>query len=94
MLVGGLVHFVVTLGLEEEVTGLAARHRHQPADRRGRDRVREHQDISGQEAQRAHQVQGLVDAAVVVVAVVVPALRLQCLEKSLLHVASSVPVRA
>ena len=74
MLVGGLVDLVVALGLEEEVPRLPADHGDQPADQRGGHRIREHHDVGDEEADRAQQVQRLIDAAVVVVAMIVPSL--------------------
>jgi hypothetical protein len=41
VLVGRLVDVVIALGLEEEVTGLAAHHGHQPAEHRGDGRALE-----------------------------------------------------
>ncbi|MGY3469508.1 hypothetical protein ACVW0I_006379 [Bradyrhizobium sp. LM6.11] len=71
--------------LEEEVTSLARGHRHQPADQRGDHGVDEQPDIGEQKAQRADEVQALIDAAVVIVAMVVPALDPQLLEIILDH---------
>ncbi|MHC2594237.1 hypothetical protein ACVIG9_008293 [Bradyrhizobium ottawaense] len=85
VLVGGLVDVVVAVRLEEEVTGLARGHRDQPADQCGDDRVDEQPDIGEEKAQRADEVQALVDAAVVIVAMVVPALDPQLLEIILDH---------
>jgi hypothetical protein len=72
--VGGLVLLVVALGLEEEVTDLADAHREGPAEQHRQRRVREQQRVRGDEAHGAHEVERLVDPAVVVVAVVVPTL--------------------
>ena len=82
VLVRGLVDLVVVLGLEEEVADLPAGHRHQPADQRRHRRIGEHQHVGAQEADRAHQVQRLIDPAVVVVAMIVPALHSQSLRES------------
>src|ERR1700733_8946144 len=80
---GRVVDLVVTLGLEEEVSGLPADHRYQPAnERRGR-RTLEDQAICCQKAERAQQVEGLINAAVMIVAVVVPPLDSQSFEKTL-----------
>ena len=81
--VGGLVDVVVATRLEEEVPGLAAGHRHAPGQDRGQRRVCEQQPVGDEEADGAEQVQALVDAAVVVVAVVVPALGRECLQETL-----------
>jgi hypothetical protein len=70
----GLIDDVVVLRLEEEVPGLAAGHGHQPADHRGQRRILERHRIRAQEAHGADEVKRLVDPAMVVVAVVVPAL--------------------
>ncbi len=80
---GRLVRLVVALGLEEEVARLARDHRHEPADEAGGGRLREEQHVGAQEAQRAHEMQGLVDAAVVVIAVVVPPLFRECTPKAI-----------
>jgi len=82
VLVGGLVDVVVTLGLEEKMPALAAHHRHQPGDQRGRGGVEKQQHIGRQEGESAEQVQRLVDPAVMVVAVVIPALGTQCIEEA------------
>ncbi|WP_382327129.1 hypothetical protein ACFJGX_22740 [Hydrogenophaga sp. UC242_50] len=79
--VRGLVHVVVALGLEEEMAGLAAGHGHEPGDQRRQHGVGPQQGISHHEAHGADEVQRLVDAAVVVIAVVVPALDFKGLEK-------------
>ena len=82
VLVGRLVDVVVALRLEEEMTGLPRGHRDQPADQRGSHRIDEQQHIGDQEAERADEVQALVDAAVMIVAMVVPALGSQLLAES------------
>ncbi|WP_267393686.1 MULTISPECIES: hypothetical protein [unclassified Sphingomonas] len=74
VIVGRVVDVVIALGLEEEVAGLAAGHRHAPGEQAGDRRVGEQQHISGEEGAGADEVQALVDQAVVVIAVVVPAL--------------------
>jgi len=74
VLLGGLVHFVETFGLEKEVAGLTADHGYQPANEGGGSRVLEDEGICGQKADRTQQVEGLVNTAVVVVAVIVPPL--------------------
>ncbi len=80
--VGRLVDLVIALGLEEEMTGLPGRHRNQPADQRRQRRVREHQRIGDEEADRADQVQGLVDPAVVIITMIVPSLQFEGLEEA------------
>ena len=64
---------VLTPDSEEEMAGLACGHGHQPGDQCGHSRVLEHHRIGHQKADGADQVQRLVDAALVVVTVVVPA---------------------
>jgi hypothetical protein len=81
VLVRGLVDVVVAARLEEEVAGLARGHREAPRQQRGAGRVDEQQPVGRQEAQRTDEVQALVDAAVVVVAVIVPALAAQLLQQ-------------
>ncbi|EEF23299.1 conserved hypothetical protein [Ricinus communis] len=81
VLMRGLVHLVVALGLEEEVTRLAAGHRHAPGQQRGPGGIDQQQAVGDHEAAGAQQVQRLVDAAMVVVAVVVPALFVQECQK-------------
>src|SRR5712675_710853 len=80
-----LVDMVVTPGLEEEMPGLARGHRDQPADQRGRQRIEKHHRVTNQETERADKVQALVDAAVVIVAVIIPTLDAQLLPEILDH---------
>src|SRR5260221_11926222 len=82
---GRLVDVVVTPGLEEEMPGLARGHRNQPADQRGRQRIEKHHRVTDQETERADEVQALVDPAVVIVAVIIPALDAQLLQEVLDH---------
>jgi hypothetical protein len=82
VLVRRLVHLVVALGLEEEVTDLARHHRDGPAEDDRDGGPGEEQHVGGEKAAGAEEVQGLVHAAVMVVAMVVPALLLQGIEKS------------
>jgi len=81
------VDLIVSLWLEEEVTGLAADHGDQPADQGGLHRIKEHRNVGDDEADGAQQMQRLIDAAVVIVAMIVPALRLKFRQKTL-HVDS------
>ena len=80
VVVRGLIDVVISLGLEEEVPRLAAGHGDAPCQQRGPCRVDEQQHVGPQEAHRAQEMQRLVHAAVVVVAVVVPALHAQRLK--------------
>src|SRR6267143_6870341 len=85
VVVGRMVDVIVALWLEEEVTRLPGRHRDQPADQRGSNRINEQQWISDQKAGGTDKVQALVDAAVMVVAMVVPPLSSQLLAEILDH---------
>ena len=78
---GGLVHFVKAFGFEEKVANLASGHRNQPCNQGRHHGIDEQVNIGHQKGNGTDQMQGLVDAAVVVIAVVVPALRLKGLQK-------------
>jgi hypothetical protein len=67
---------IVAARLEEDVPRLARHHADEPADQTGDRGVDEQHRIRDQEAHRADQVQRLVDARLVIVAMVVPAQRL------------------
>src|SRR5882757_6804694 len=82
---GRVIDVVVTLGLEEEMAGLARRHRDQPAEQRRHHRIDEYHHVGDQKTGSADEVQALVDAAVVIVAMVVPALGSQFLQEILDH---------
>src|SRR5689334_21628642 len=73
---------IVATGLEEEMPGLPAGHRDQPADQSADCRALEHDNVRRQKADRAQKMQRLIDPAVVVVAMIVPPLRLQSLQKA------------
>src|ERR1700722_8037651 len=79
---GGVVDLVVTLGLEEEVPGLPADHRQQPANQRRGRWIFEDQTVRGKKAKRAQQVERLINATVMIVTVVVPPLDSQSFEKT------------
>src|SRR6202451_2224056 len=81
MLVAGLVDRVVVLRLEEKMPGLPRGHGNEPAGKRGDRRVLENHHIREQKADRTDEVQRLIDPAVMIVAMVVPALRSQCFAK-------------
>ena len=83
VLVGRVVYLVVALGLEEEVSGLPADHGHQPANQRRSRGILEDQAVGGKKAERAQEVEGLINAAVMIVAVIVPPLDSQSFEKTL-----------
>src|ERR1035441_5716638 len=87
MRVCGLVDLVVSFRLEKEMPGLTAHHGEEPTDERGKRRTLEHHAIRREKAQCANHVQRLVDAAVMIVTVIVPALRAECLLKGL-HIGS------
>src|SRR5262249_2294771 len=78
----GLVHLVIALWLEEEMAGLPRHHINQPANKRAHGRVLEHHDIGNKEAEGAHKMERLVDPAVMVIAVVIPTLHSQSLQKA------------
>ena len=80
--VGGAVDVIVVARLEEEVACLPAGHRHTPGQQRGQRGIAPQQDVGDHERHRADEVQALVDQAVVVVAVIVPALFPQLFEES------------
>src|SRR5262245_60932990 len=77
-----LVHVVVALGLEEEVACLPRGHAEEPGDQRGHRRIDEQQEVGEQETAGAEKMQRLVDAAVVVVAMVIPPLGCELLEET------------
>src|SRR5258708_2898263 len=83
VLVGRPVDLVVTLGLEEKMPGLPADHGYQPADQRGFRRVRKRRDVSNDEADRAQQMQRLIDTAVMIVTMIIPSLCPQFRPKTL-----------
>src|ERR1700677_4234103 len=83
VLMGRAIDGIVALGLEKEMTGLAAYHGYQPTDQRRLHRIEKHRDVRNDEADRAQEVQGLIDSAVVVVAVIVPALSFEFRQKAL-----------
>jgi glutamate-1-semialdehyde 2,1-aminomutase len=74
LLVAHGVHRVVALRLEEEVADLAQDPRQEPAGPHRLRRVEGEQAVGQEEAAGAEQMEALVDAAVVVEAVIVPAL--------------------
>ena len=75
--VGGLVNLVVAFGFKKEMPHLTGRHRNQPSHKRGDNRVNEKKNISHQKRNSADEVKGLVHVAVVVIAMVIPALGLK-----------------
>jgi hypothetical protein len=83
MLVGRAIDRVVAFGFEKEVPGLAADHGYQPTDQRRFHRIEKHRDIGNDEADCTQKVQGLIDAAVVIVTMIVPALGLKFRQKTL-----------
>src|SRR5258708_25236970 len=83
VLVSGVVDPIVSLGLEKEMTGLAAHHGHQPAYQRRLHGIEKHRDVRDDEADCTQKVQGLIDPAVMVVAMIVPALSLKFRQKTL-----------
>ena len=83
VLVGSTIDRVITLGFEKEVTGLPADHGHEPADQRGFRGVGKRGHVGRDEADRTQEVQGLIDAAVMVVTMIVPSLGAQFRQKTL-----------
>ena len=71
---------VIAARLEKEVTRLAACHRNCPGQQRSPSRIDEQQCIRGYKTQGTEKVQTLVDAAMVVIPVVIPALGFQLFE--------------
>src|SRR6476660_8072381 len=80
-----VIDVVVTPGLEEEMAGLARRHRDQPAEQRRHHGIDEYHHIGDQKTGSADEVQALIDTAVVIVAMIVPALGSQFLQEILYH---------
>jgi len=80
VIVRGVVDVIVCFGLEEKMPDLTTGHGDQPSHQCSRHWVNEQQDITKQEGQGTQQVQALIDAAVVVVTVVIPTLFVQSLE--------------
>lgn len=82
VLVRDLVGVVVPPRLEEEVATLTGAHADEPCDQRRHRRIVEQHPVGNEKADRAHEVQRLVDAAVVIETVIVPPLLTQCLHKA------------
>jgi hypothetical protein len=80
---GGLVHVVVAFWLEKEVAGLAGGHADQPGDEGRHRRIEQDEAVGNEKAERAQQMQALIDAAVMIVAMVVPTLRREFLQEGL-----------
>ena len=83
VLMGDPIDVVVALGLEEEMPRLTTGHRYQPCRQTRHRRIDKQQAVRSDEAQGTHQMQRLVDRAVMVEAVVVEALDAQLFEKIL-----------
>ena len=71
-----VVDGVVTVGFEEKMTDLAGQHR-EPADQSGHSRIAEEKRIAAEKNDGADQMQRLIDAALMIVAIIVEALRPQ-----------------
>src|SRR5262249_30203045 len=69
------------------MTDLTRGHRHEPADQRRNRRILKHHRIGRQKAYGAYEMQQLVNAAVMIIAMIVPTLHSQGLEKAL-HISS------
>jgi hypothetical protein len=72
---------VITQGLKEKVTSLTGRHGHHPGQQGGHGGINEQECISNDKSHGTQQVQGLVDATVVVIPVVIPTLNTQFFKK-------------
>jgi len=81
MLIRRLVDVVIAQRLKEEMTGLPRSHRNQPGNQRSPGGVDEQHHISHQKTHGTQKMQGLIDSAMVVIAVVIPALNLQGIQK-------------
>jgi hypothetical protein len=84
---GDFIHFVKSFGFEEKVTHLTGCHGNQPGDQGGHHRVNEQIHIGHQKRNGADQMQGLIDAAVMVKTMVIPALGFEDLQQ-LVHESS------
>jgi len=71
--VSRLIDLVVAFGLKEEMTRLPAGHRDAPGQQRCVGGVHEQKGIGRDKAQCAEQMQALIDSAMMVIAVIVPA---------------------
>ena len=81
VVVGGLVDMVITQRFKEKVARLTRCHGHRPSQQGGDRGVNEQKSIRHDEGHGTQQVQGLVDAAVVVITVVIPTLNTQFFKK-------------
>ena len=77
-----LIDLVEVLRLEEEVADLPRPHGDKPADERRDAGVHGEQHVGRQEAQRAQEMQRLIDPTVVVETMIVPALLFELIEKA------------
>ena len=82
-----VIDLVISARLEEEMADLARGHRDNPAQQGGRTWINEQERVAGHEADRTQQVQRLVDPAVMVIPVIVPALQVQLFAEAQLRVA-------
>ena len=85
VLMGGLIDVIEAFRLEHQMPNLPRGHRDQPAHQSGSNRIDKQQRIPDEKAGGADKMQTLVDAAVMVVAVIIPPLRSQCRQKALHH---------
>src|SRR5262249_18992327 len=76
-----LVHLIVIAGLEKEMTDLPAGHGDKPAHQGSQRGVLEDHHVGKQEAQRTQQMERLIDPAMMIIAVIVPTLHSQRLQK-------------
>lgn len=82
-----LVARIVARRLEHVVAGLPRDHADAPADQHARHRVKEHQDIGDEETDRADEMQALVDPALMVEPMIIPALAPEFLHDAVEHAA-------
>ena len=78
----GLIHLVVVFRLEHQMADLPAGHRYQPRQQCGQRGILEHDAVGDDEGDGAEKMQSLVDAAMVVITVVVPALNFEELKEA------------
>ena len=82
VLVRDIVGVIIAFRLEEEVAALTRAHADDPRDQCGHRRIVEQHSVCDDEADGADEMQRLVDAAVMIEAMVVPPLLTQCLHEA------------
>jgi len=76
-----MIHMVVAFRLKEKMAGLPCSHRYQPCNQCGHGGVDEQVSIRQHKAHGADEMQRLIDSAVVVITVVIPALNFKLFKK-------------